>query len=170
MSGLRISVHGSKQLQAIILAMKVLDRETKKILRRETKAMVDPEWRKAVTEHASTRLEHRVLADTARVRVSDQNVTLSSATVGRSLSGGLKPSTHYYLPEFGADRSQERTYDARSRKGTAYQVTRHTTRQFRPRNRKGYVVYPAAADIIPRIAALWTQTIVRGIHEAFEKR
>lgn len=167
---MRISVYSSKELQAIILAMKVLDRDTKKQIRQQTKRIIAPEWSKAVAENASTRLESRVLVQTARVRVSDQNVTLTSATIGRKLSGGLLPSTQYHVAEFGADREQKRTYEATSKKGTRYKVTRRTTRQLRPRKSSGYVVYPAAATIIPRLASLWTQTVVRGIHEAFESR
>ena len=34
----------------------------------------------------------------------------------------------------------------------------------------GYVVYPAAAEAIPRIASLWVQTAVRTLHELVEGR
>lgn len=165
---MRISVFDSKELQAVLLALRGFDRELKKVIRQQTKQFAQPEWQKAVTENASTRLEQRVLAQTARVQVSDQNVMLRSGNIGRSLSGGLKPSEKWYAAEFGGDQNKLETYEATSRKGTRYTVTRHTSRQLRPRNPKGYVVYQAAAAIIPRIAALWTQTVVREFHETIE--
>ncbi len=166
---LRISVHSSRQIQATIRATKNVPRELRKQIRQHTRQMVVPEWQKAVAEHATTRLESRVLGSTARALVSDQNVTLKAAHIGRSLSGGLKPSELWWAVEFGANRDQRRGYTGR-RGNTTFQVRdRRTTRQLRPRNRRGYVVYPAAANIIPRIAALWVQTVARTIHEAFEE-
>jgi hypothetical protein len=167
---LRISAFSSKDIQATILAMKGMDRELAKQVRRATKEMIQSEWQRALAEESMSRMEVRVLANTGRAAVSDQNVVLSSATVGKSLAGGAKPSEIYHNVEFGADRSFARTYTATSKKGTSYKVRRRTRSQFRPRNMKGYVVYPAAARVIPRLAALWVQTTVRTFYEQFEGR
>lgn len=166
---LRISVWRSPELRAALSALRVLDRDVKRHIRRETKAMVDTEWRRAVAERADTRLAQRVLASTARAQVSDQNVMLRSAHIGRSLSGGLKPSEHYGAVEFGSGLTRK-TYTRRSKNGGTHKVTRTIGRAFPPPNREGWTVYPAAAEIIPRIASLWVQTITRGIYEAFERR
>lgn len=165
-----ISVFNSKELQAVILAMKGFDREVAKQIRKQTKAVIQPAWQKAVAENTSTRLEARVLANTARVAVSDQNVTLKSAAIGKTLSGGLKPSESYGGVEFGAEQGVKRTYAARSVKGKQFNVTRRTQHQLRPRKLTGYVVFPAVAEVIPRIAALWVQTTVRTFYELIEKR
>jgi hypothetical protein len=171
---MRISIFSSKELQAVLLAMRSLDKDLAKQLRQQTKAVVGPEWTKAVRENAQTRLEQRVLADTARVAVSNQNITLKSAGVGRRLSGGLLPKESAYAIEFGADRfapGQGRTYQSTSKRGNKYTIhNRNTVGQLRPRNKKGYVVYPAIAEVVPRIASLWVQTVMRGVHEAFESR
>lgn len=164
---MRITVLGSRELQAVLLSLKTLDRDTRKEIRKHTKPMVEAVWKRALAENAQTRLEHKVLVATGRVRVSDQNVTLTSATVGRALKGGLLPKRDASAVEFGADDEQV-TYTATSRKGTQYSVTRNTRGQLRPRKKTGYVVYPAAADIIPRIAALWTQTVARTIYDKLE--
>lgn len=166
---MRISVFGSDELQATILALKTLDKETRKQIRTHTKAMVETEWKKALAEQADTRLEHAVLVATSRVRVSDQNVQLTSATVGRSLKGGLSPKRDAAAVEFGAARVVV-PYQATSRKGTRYTVRRETRNQLKPRNKTGYVVYPAAASIIPRIASLWIQTTARTIYDMLERR
>lgn len=164
---MRITVFGSKELQAVILALKTLDRDTRAEIRKHTKTMASTEWGQTLTEHASTKLEHAVLARTGRARVSDQNVTLTSATVGRALKGGLQPKRDAAAVEFGAD-AQVVPYTATSRTGTRYEVRRNTRAQLRPRNRKGYVVYPSAASIIPRIASLWIQTTARTIFDKLE--
>jgi hypothetical protein len=55
--------------------------------------------------------------------------------------------------------------------GRAYTVrNRRTQRQYQPRDRRGRVVMPAAAKVIPRLASLWVQTTVRTFYEAIEKR
>lgn len=164
---MRISVWDSRELQAAILGLKRADRAIVREVGKHTRRIVVPEWRKAVAEEAQTRLEHRVLVDTARAKVSSQNVVLTSATVGRKLRGGFDPKTMTAAAEFGGQPNRV-TYDRRSPKGTRHQVTRNTHAQLGRFNRKGRVVYPAARRMIPRIASLWVQTIVRTFHESIE--
>lgn len=166
---LRIDVNSSRELQATILAIRESRTDIQKNIRQQTKKVVQPEFQKAMAERANTRLEHRVLVATARVKVSNQNVTLSTASVGRKLQGGLLPREQKHVVEFGADREKKTTYYARSSKGKDYKVTRKTRMQFRPRKRTGYVFYPAVAEIVPRIAALWVQTTVYTFNTALEK-
>lgn len=166
----RIDVRNSRELQAVLFAIKRAPTELRKQIRQQTKTMAEPVWKKSLAEHAETRLEHRVLVDTAKVTVSDQNVRLASGGAAKKLSGGLKPSVSNRAIEFGADRETKNTYPTHSRKGKAYNVTRRTRRQLRPVRAKGYVVYPALKQIVPRIASLWVQTTVRTLHEAFERK
>ncbi|GLK17743.1 hypothetical protein [Herbiconiux flava] len=165
---IQIDAMESRELQALVLSIRRANKAVQGNIRRYTKERIAPEWQRLLAQHAETRLEHRVLVETSRVAVSNQNIKLKSATVGRSLSGGLKPSETYYAAEFGANRNKQVTYQTRSRKGKAYTVTRRTTEQLRLRRRQGYVVYQAAADIIPRIAALWAQTAVRTFRDGLE--
>lgn len=147
-----------------------MDRTVAKETRAVLKKFVDPVWREAVNANLTNRMEARVLGVTARAAVSDQNVMLKSAAVGRQLTGGLRPFELMHNVEFGADRSFTRSYEATSKKGRQYRVTkRHTRAQFRARNRKGYVVYPAAAEVIPRVASAYVQVVARAFHESFEQ-
>lgn len=169
----RISVWNSRELLATILAIRQAPTEMQKQIRQQTKTITSEEWKRAMGEHASTvnaaRVTSRVLVQTARVAVSNQNVRLSSATVGRRLKGGLEPKVHYYALEFGANPDTRTTYTATSRKGRKFTVhQRHTARQLPRRLKAGWVFGPAVADMVPRIAALWVQTTVRVIAEAFE--
>lgn len=163
---MRISVFSSPELQAAILALKGMERSIATQTRRAIKSITQDEWQRAVLGGTTRAAEVRVLGDTARVAVSNQNITLKSATVGRSLAGGYKPSQLARGYEFGSNRDRVATYKAH-RGGKEFTVTRHTTRQF-PTIRKSGPVYGAAAQVIPRFAALFVQTVVRTFYEAIE--
>ncbi|WP_433586366.1 hypothetical protein [Microbacterium hydrocarbonoxydans] len=139
-----------------------MGREIQAQLRRHTKRVAEPEWRKGLAERASSRLDQKVLVSSARVQVRDTNVVLRSGAVGK-----LKDITRPV--EFGGDRNQETNY--RGRRGAKrFKVTRHTARQLGWRRKGGRVVWPTAEELIPRMVALWVQTTVRTFHEALEKR
>jgi hypothetical protein len=161
---MRISVLNSRELAATVAAVASFDRTLQGTIRRVTKIIGQPEWQRAVGGNTTTALESRVLGDTARMTVSNQNVTLKSAAIGRKMRGGARPPQLAGAAEFGANVTRQTV----TRQGTRY--TRQGNRQFRRTNRKGYAVYPAAAKMIPRFAALWVQTTVRTFHEAFEAR
>lgn len=165
---LRVSAYSSQELLTVLRGLRNLDRETKKHLRRNLKQMAEQAWKELLARFAKTRLEQLVLAATGRVRVSDQNVRLTSASLSRSLSGGLKPSEHFGPVEFGANPRPGATENVTSRKGKQFQRNRDPNRPFKRPNRRGNVVYPSAAMIIPRILAMYVQTFVRAIHEALE--
>jgi hypothetical protein len=169
-SGLRISVFNSAELQGVILMLRGLDRELAKQLRKAIKSMADPVWRDEMAQHASTRLESTVLARTARVAVSNQNVTLKAAQVGRTLKGGFDPKADYHSAEFGVGPDTVEKVTARSRRGKSYSYRRRALHApLRARNAKGFVFYPSIAAIVPRIGSLTVQTAVRTFHEQLEK-
>lgn len=59
-----------------------------------------------------------------------------------------------YGAEFGSDRKRRRSYVNRSRKGTAYVVTRRTTKQFKPHlGRRGYWFWPTVRSDLKGINA-----------------
>lgn len=161
---MRIDVQGSRELQDVILALKNSDAETRRAIRTFTKAEITRPWLEAINKEAGDILERRVIAATATVAVSDQNIRIQSAAKGRKLSGGLQPKLDYGPVEFGAA-GKKKSY---MRKG--HRVTRNTTAQFKPRNRKGYVFFPAARLMIPRLARLWVQTVVKTYADIFEGR
>ncbi|GAB3608591.1 hypothetical protein GCM10027414_07160 [Humibacter ginsengiterrae] len=169
--GMRISVWDSKELQATVLAIRAANRELRGNIRRFTREEIANDWSHDLAEQATTHIEHRVLVDSARVTVSNQNVTLKSGGVGGRLGGkgSAKPADIVSAVEFGADQGHVATYASRRRKGKAFEVkNRHTHHQFKAPNRKGYVVYPAAAREIPRYASLWVQTCIRTIMDAVD--
>lgn len=124
--------------------------------------MAQPEWQEGLRDRAVSRLDDKVLVRTARVQVRDTNVVLRSGAVGK-----LKTLTAPV--EFGVSRDWVTTYQGR-RGSKRFPVTRHTVRQLPTRRPKGRVVYPTAANLIPRFASLWVQTIIRTFYEALERK
>jgi len=164
-----ISARGSRELRAAGLALKLAERDVRNSINRSMRSVMNTAWRGAVTERARTPLERRVLDTGVRVAPGIPP-TLHAAGSKRALPGGLVPASDWHAAEFGADRDVVTTYDRRNRRsGGTHKVTRHTRRHLPARKTTGHVVWPAVAEVAPRIAALFVQTIVRGIHEAAEK-
>lgn len=163
MTGGRISFLVSKDLMTLLQAIREIEPEMRKQLRVQTKNVAGAVWTEAVRGYTSTRLEARALAATARVAVSDSNITLKSAAIGKV--HGTPASVLAAGAEFGADPNSR--IRMTSRRGTKYY--RRLGDQFRPRNRKGYVVYQAAADVIPRVISLWIQTAIRTIGDKLDE-
>ena len=162
-----IDVFDSRELQATLVALKVLPSEITKASRKYTKALVDGEWQKGLSERAVTPLQRTTLVTTAVSSVTDRNVALKSATKGR-VGRGTPSSVVAKGAEFGADINAYSRYQRRSPKGTVHTVTRRTTRGFGHFRPKGRVVYPTANDILPRVASIYVQTLLRTAAEAFE--
>lgn len=166
---MRISIHASRELQVLQARLRELPTEVRKQIRQATKQAALPIYLDGVHQYVTTRPEARVLAATARVAVTDRGVRLQAARVGKALSGGLQIKSQWHAVEFGGYPEVVRTVQRTSSKGRRYDVKRHTQRQLRPRKPTGYVIYPAIADAIPRLAALWVQTVARAGHEAHER-
>lgn len=156
----------TEDVEATIRALKQLPKELPTAINAHTRKIGLEELQGELRGHAETRLDHRMLVDTATLRVSSQNLTMSVGGKGRPLSGGLSPKDYAAAFEFGA--ATEKQVEVRSSKGNRYK--RHTARQMPYREPSGRVFYPAASRIIPRVVSLWVQTTVRTIHEILEGR
>lgn len=168
---LKISANTSKEVRATVQAMKLFPRELQSAIRKYTQSELAPAWQEELNASGGSAIQQQLLVRTGRVSVSNQNVMLKSATVGKSLgSKGSKPKDLAQAYEFGGDRGATTTYRSRSKKGKTYNVTRHTQRQLPANRRKGYVVFPAATRFIPRAASLWVQTTVKTFYEVMERK
>jgi hypothetical protein len=165
----RISVFASKDLRTLLATLKQVPKDVQKNVRAQTKAEAQPIWQSEVQSRVTSRLDQRVLGNTARVRVSNQNVLLESARIGKSLQHGVKPSQLAGGVEFGANREEKTTYTATSKNGKRYSVTRRTKRQLPSRNTNGRIVFPSSRKAVPRLAKLWVQTSFRTLLDAFDK-
>jgi hypothetical protein len=162
-----ISVMESRELQATVLALKQMDSTVRKAINAENRSQMVPEWREALATKASTSLEQRVLLGGTRVALGPERVTLMAATSTKKLSGGASPQEIAAAVEFGAEKRPQKI-SARSRKGKPYTYERRINRQFKQRKKSGHVAYPAAAELAPRFAALYVQTAMKKMNDAFE--
>jgi len=165
-----LSVYGSRELGDVVTALKAARRDIRNDIARGTREVMNPVWRQLVSERAFLRVDEKVLGTGVRIMAGNPP-TLVAAASKRRLRGGLVPAEQWHALEFGADRDAVSTYTRRSRNGGTHQVKRrHTTRQLPARTRHGHVVFPAAREIAPRMAALWVQIIVRKFSDAAEGR
>ena len=147
MSG-RIDVTKSPEWVGAIAAMRVISRPLAAAIRKYTKAMAEPEWKKEMRKRGRTPLQQRVLVATTTVAVSSTGVRMRSGGKGRPLSGGLTMSQAAPPVEFGSNKYA----------------------QFGPRSRGGKVFYPSAKAMAPRLAALWVQTVMKTVAVALTGR
>lgn len=165
--GVRLDARASREWQAVAYAVRSIDKTLRKQIRTHTKRVAAPEWQKALARHATTELERRVIVATAVVAVSDQNVRIQAANKGRPVSGGFHPKVDGHAAEFGSNRRvvESRRVSARTRQHAIKAASGYS---LRPRNRDGYVFWPAAREMVGRIFALWAQTTVRTVATALE--
>lgn len=150
-------------LAVLAHAMRGLDADVKREIGTRTKAPAAEMWRDELNQHVETRLQGAV-ARSGAVGVTQQNVTLRAGGAG-ALSSGTPVSAITKATEFGMRAA--RLIQTRSRKGKTY--NRRAGNAFGPPRRKGNTVYPAAGQVIVRIASLWVQTAHRTIHEFIER-
>lgn len=160
----RISVLVSKELQTLLSVTLGLDKAVAARVRAETKKVAERAWSEELGSRVTTRLQSRALAETARVSVSNANVVVKSATVGK-LSSGTPVSVVAGGAEFGG--SPGRVIEQRSSRGKRYRRTMGPA--FSPVRRGGYAVFESVRESAARLASLWIQTTKRTVAEEFEK-
>ena len=154
MSVVQLDARRSPSLTAAIQVMTTMPREAAKATRKYSKTVIVPEWKKGLQASAPPgRIFQDRLVKPSTVYVTNRGVRLVAG------KGPLIRQT-----EFGAAREKYETYSREGRR-----VRRRTQRQFWNYRDRGHVVYPTASDMIPRIAALWIQTIYRTVAETIER-
>lgn len=172
---LHVSALASREIRALLLALKQAEPEIRKETNKQAKLAVTQLWQQEIAEMASLaggknqKARFKLLVKTAKATVGSKGITLTAATIGRPLTGGLQPKSQWHVLEFGGDK-RVRSYSATSKRGRSYKVTRDVNAHLDKRNKKGYTFYPAVREALPRIMSLWMQTAVRTLVEVVEKR
>ena len=79
------------------------------------------------------------------------------------------PRRDYAGWEFGANRMAYSRYERKNRTKPGYHtVTRRTMMHLPRRTPEGRAVYPAFAEVAPRMVSLWVQLIVKSYYDAAE--
>lgn len=173
-----LSVRTARPLQAVVLAMKVADRDLRKRINNATRETLNPVWRRAVAENMQDRVDQRVFGTGARIAAGNPPSAVAGSS-RRRLPGGLVPVENWRAFEFGAI-GRESTYTTYPRAAhtrrqagqtvqvRATRVRRRTLAQVPSRTPNGRVLYPAFAYLAPRVAALWAQIVVQQYAQALE--
>jgi hypothetical protein len=170
-----ISARSSEELQAVILSVHAAPKAVQANIKKYAAQDIVPAWTDELAQQGADALQQRLLVDTGRASVTNSTIRLRSGGINAQVSGGLSTDTvsksnrggvyhSYKAAEFGAN--QFLVKEITSPNGRPEK--RRTQAQFKRHDNKGYVVYPAARKVIPRIASLWVATVVRTLHDAFE--
>lgn len=154
-------------LRASVLALKVADREIRSDISKRMRGTMSPVWKSEVTQNltGAGRMEARMLVPGTRIAAGNPPA-LVAASGNRKIGRGLTANRNAAGFEFGASDATRRQ---RSGRGPNKTYTRHVMRHLPARNRKGRVVYPAAAEVLPRVASFWAQSVIRAFMDAVEE-
>lgn len=156
-----------KELRGAAIALKMVERDLRNKINRETKAELDPVWKNEVESRISSARDARIFKTGTRIAGGNPPVAYSM-TSKRKMRGGLVPVDQGRAFEFGGNRNAVRTVEGRSPKGKRYTYKRHTQKQLPPTYAGGRIVTPAIKAVLPRMASLWAQTVVKSILDAAE--
>lgn len=161
----QISLLIDSPLRDLLLRLRGVDADARKQALSAARKDVGPIWQEELRGRVATRLQTRVLSDTARVGVSARNIQLKSATAGK-LSTGAAVADLAAATEFGM--SPGALIPTHSPKGKAY--ARRAGNTFAGRTKAGKVVYPSLDAAIPRITSLVIQTVTRSLLDALNPK
>lgn len=164
-----LRVGDDARLDAVIFGLKLVNRDVRNGINRATRAELKPIWQQEMARRLGNHGDPFTTRMIGKGLVKAGNPpVLTAATSRRPLKGGggLVPDTEGYLAEFGGRSTEFTEYRRRSANGGRHTVRRRTMLGLPAVERRGRVVYPAAAETAPRMASLWVQLFVRTVYEA----
>lgn len=163
-----VRLDGVEEAAAVVAALRSVDKDIKKAVNAQVRSVVTPVWKDEVTDRIRRPMDQLVLGTGVRVSTVASGFVMHAANNRRVRSGGLVPVETWKAWEFGGLRGKTKTYPRRSPNGTKHSVTRHTKRQLPEFKPTGRVLFPATAEVLPRVASLWTQTALYHLYQAFK--
>lgn len=161
------SAYALRELTAVALGLRIVDKSIRADINKQTREALNPLWRETLGIHAgANKMDQLILVKGARVVAGNPTSVIAGAS-RRALSGGGVPVELARGREFGAP-SRLNFVTTFNRKTAYAPVTRHTKRQVPAAVKRGRVVYPAFAEMAPRMVSLWVQIVARNFHEKFE--
>jgi hypothetical protein len=167
-----LSVKGSRELQAVVLALKIAEPKLRPEMYARTRQKILPDWTTGIQEKINAKPYaklHTALMKGQRVSIGTQGVSVLAAQSSRPVRPGstLTPKQNWAAAEFGTKPREELI---RGRRGaTQYQYRRKIMTGFLANNRKGKFAYRQAEEMVSRSVAMWVQTVVQVMREAVEK-
>jgi hypothetical protein len=168
-----VTIWDSKEIQAAILGLKIVGKDLRREILKRSREQILDEWDSTIADNISTVggdiYATRLVMKNTRVKVGTQGFTLEAATrTKKQTSGGLVPANDYYLAEFGATPKQ---VPVQGRRGaTRYEYKRTVNTGFQQRTKRGRYAFKAAGTMMNRFIAMYVQTSIQMIYEAFEEK
>lgn len=159
---LKVDVTASRELHAVIVALKLIGPNFSKLFRTEAVKELAPAWKAELEKSRPNRLQRHVLVATSRVTVSDRQIRLKAGTVGK-LPSGTPNAEVARAVEFGQSPAFRSRYRRRSEKGREHTVVRRTAIPVGPRKPTGKVVYPALERFVERAAEVAVDVFTKAL-------
>lgn len=136
-----------------------------------TVSTMSPEWTALVTRNAAAIKNPTVAAlitpGAAIIGGLPPKAVAAASTQSIGRRGKLAPSWAWPMAEFGAKRAKVTTYWRKNRKTSGrHRVSRRAGTAWNRRTRRGYVAYPAFAQLAPRMTSLWAKIVLATYYEA----
>ncbi|WP_448072329.1 hypothetical protein [Georgenia yuyongxinii] len=153
--------------------MKAADRDLKRDINKATRDTMNPVWRSMITANlgGTNVMTSNILGSGVRIKAGNPPQAMAAQSK-RALGRGkrITPQDDYGPWEFGVPNRNEYTrYERKNRKSGGYHVVKRRTMKHLPRRYpEGRVVYPAFAEIAPRMVSLWVQIIMKKYFDAAE--
>ena len=165
-----LRVGDDSRLDAVIYGLKLVPRDVRNRVSRETRSTLKPIWQQEIQSRLAGRDSFTARMIGKGLVTGGNPPVMRAATSRRPLRpGGVVPDEQGYLAEFGGRSTLYSKYRRRSKNGGRHDVTRRTMLGLPQTIARGRVVYPAAAETAPRMASLWVQTFVRAVYDALEE-
>jgi hypothetical protein len=156
-----LRVDGADELRLAAAYFGRLDAPTRKAVASQAKQwaplLINQVQRRAHTQGAPA----VAVAASGKVSATTKGVVASFGTAGRMASGGRSiPTSKLTGYEFGtAKQRQKVAYTSRGRSSGLFEVERRVKSGMSPRNTDGYFIFPAVAEMTPRLVAMWVRAI-----------
>jgi hypothetical protein len=101
------------------------------------------------------------LAASGKTSATTKGLTATFGTSGAMTSGSRRiPTSKLAGYEFGTDKQQQRVaYTSRGRSTGLFKVNRRVKAGMSARNPDGYFIFPAVAEMTPRLVSMWVKAI-----------
>jgi hypothetical protein len=164
-----LRVEGADELRLAAAYFGRMDKDVRRAVAAEAKQwgpmLVDQVQRHA---HAQGKLGVAV-ADTGKISATTKGLVASFGTSGYMKSGGKGNTKERSVPvikltgaEFGTNKQGQKVpYTSRGRSTGLFKVKRRVKSGMSARNPDGYFIFPAVAEMTPRLVSMWVKAITR---------
>jgi hypothetical protein len=156
-----LHVEGVNEVRLAAAYFGRLDQPTRKAVAAEAKKWA-PMLVNRVQREAHTQGKPGVaLAASGKVSATTKGLIASFGTTGAMASGSRRiPASKLAGFEFGTSKQQQKVkYVSRGRSTGLFEVNRRVKAGMSPRRKDGYFIFPAVAEMTPKLVAMWVRAI-----------